>query len=389
MQYKGWICSGMLYSMGVFWLCGTTGLQATEKDAKAQVTETNETPIVSKIDYIIEAMYKGNSEKALRLLEGIENKDINCKGKIRSITLLGAAVILNHMNVAEVLLERGADLHIECFDPDREACAPRDERYGNSTAFGMAIIDNNKEIIKFLVKHGANVNTLIRGYTPLQGVWGNYFQLDEDGYFWPADSGPLRLDRDYLQLDGPNYFGVYDDCLQLLSPGHNGFLLDNKGLNILNDCCCENILELMRLLIENGSRTNTRGKKGDTILHYIAGSFSRGGPFSFELLDLLFGAGADPRIANNKGELPLQELKLPDHVAERFPERRENYSKLVDMFRQRTDELNAQKNQTCCKSDYQRTQDRFSRPPDYLLPTHAKPVHWTDHRHANYRGFTP
>ncbi|MDR2371877.1 MAG: hypothetical protein LBD60_01885 [Puniceicoccales bacterium] len=376
MQYKGWICGGMLYGMGVFLPCGTAGLQATEKDDEAQVAETNETPIaaevdclfeamrdgdsekalqlvedikanetpiVSKIDYIIEAMYKGDSEKALQLLEGIEDKDVNCRGEIRPITLLGAAVIWNHMNVAEVLLERGADLHMECFDPDREACAPRDERYGNSTAFGMAIIDNNKEMIKFLVKHGVNVNTLIRGYTPLQGIWGNYFQLDEDGYFWLADSGiPLRLDRDYLQLDGPNYFGVYDDCLQLLPPGHNGFLLDNKGLNILNDCCCKNILELMRLLIENGSRTNTRGKKGNTILHYVARDFSRGGPFSFELLDLLFGAGADPRIANNEGKLPAQELKLLDHVVERFPERRENYSKTVDMFQQRIDELNAQ-----------------------------------------------
>ncbi|MDR1591250.1 MAG: hypothetical protein LBR92_04645 [Puniceicoccales bacterium] len=352
MQYKGWMCGGMLYGMGVFLLCGTSGLQATEKDDEAQVAEANEDPIAAAIDRTIEAMREGNSEKVLQLIGGIKDQDINRRGSGWEINLLGAAVFWGHMNIAKVLLERGANLHMPCFDSDVEDCAPRDQIYKNSTPFGMAIIDKNKGMIKLLVKHGADVNALILGCTSLQRILDNYFRLDEDGYFWPAGrDGPLRLDHDYLHLDDnghvgihAKYFGVYNNCLPLLPPGDNYLLLDNEGLKILNDCCSKNILEVMRLFIENGADVNAKNEEGDTILHYLAGSFSRGGPFDFALVDLLFKAGADPRLANNKGELPLQEFELLDYVTKRFPERIEDYSKLVDMFQQRIDELNAQEN---------------------------------------------
>ncbi|MDR1590462.1 MAG: hypothetical protein LBR92_00465, partial [Puniceicoccales bacterium] len=88
---------------------------------------------------------------------------------------------------------------------------------------------------------------------------------------------------------------------------------------------------------------------GDTILHYVGKSFSRGGPFDLEFIDLLFKAGADPRIRNvknNPWKLPLQKFKLSSVVVKRFPERKENYSKLVDMFQQRIDELNAQEDKS-------------------------------------------
>jgi hypothetical protein len=121
---------------------------------------------------------------------------------------------------------------------------------------------------------------------------------------------------------------------------------DDISLRAIYDRCNENILREMRFLIENGARANTRDKKGNTILHYVAGDFSRGGPFDSRFIDLLFKAGADPRIANNKGKLPLQKFKLLDHVVERFPERKEIFSKLVDRFQQRIDELNAQENKS-------------------------------------------
>ncbi|MDR0740823.1 MAG: hypothetical protein LBF34_03895 [Puniceicoccales bacterium] len=389
MQYKGWICGGMLYGMGVFSLCGSTGSQAMEEDDEPQATEANaeaeanEDPIAAKIDCIINAMRYGRIEEALQLIAVIEDRDINRRGRSWGITLLGAAVLWGHMNVAKVLLERGANLHMPCFDSDVEDCAPRDQIYKNSTPFGMAIIDKNKGMIKLLVERGADVNALILGCTSLQVFFGNYFHLDEDGYFWPAGrDGPLRLDHDYLHLDDnghvgihAKYFGVYNDCLPLLPPGDNYLLLDNEGLKILNDCCSKNILEVMRLFIENGADVNAKNEEGDTILHYLAGSFSRGGPFDFALVDLLFKAGTDPRIANNDGKLPLQELELPDYVAERFPERREIFSKLVDRFQQRTDELNALENKRSGVSFIEeRIRHTMQSGPD--VPENIRPKYW-------------
>jgi ankyrin repeat protein len=307
-------------------------------------------------------MYDGDSEEALQLIGGIEDKDIDRRGKIEKITSLRAAVLLNFRAVAQVLLERGADPNMPCFDPDAEYCALRDQIYKDCTPFGMAIINKDKKMIellvKHLVKHGADVNALVLGRHPLQMFLNNYFHLlnFEDGYFCPISGGPLQLDHDYIQLDDADdcaavnarYFfgGVYNDCLQFLPPGQNYLLLDNKGLNIINDCCSKNILKVMRLLIENGANVNTKDEEGNTILHDVAGDFSHGGPFDVKFIKLLFEAGADPRIANNEGKLPLQELKLLDHVIARFPERKEIFSKLVDRFQQRIDELNAQENKS-------------------------------------------
>jgi ankyrin repeat protein len=172
-------------------------LQATEKDDEAQVAETNEDSksIVAKIDCILdamrdcdsetvlqliegiktiedqiaakieclfEAMRDGDSEKALQLLKSIEDKDINCRGQIRPITLLGAAVFWNHMNVAQVLLKRGADPNMKCFDPNKEYYFLRDEYYGDCTPLGMLTHDDNDEMMKLLIKHGADVNALIQ-----------------------------------------------------------------------------------------------------------------------------------------------------------------------------------------------------------------------------------
>ncbi|MDR0740534.1 MAG: hypothetical protein LBF34_02370 [Puniceicoccales bacterium] len=313
MQYKGWICGGILYGMEAFLLCGITGAQEIEKDDEAQVVETDEDSVVARIDRTIEAMSKGNSEKALQLIGGIEDKDIDRRVKIEKITSLGAAVFCNLRDVAEALLERGADPNMKCFDPDAEYCVLRDQYYGDCTPLGMLTDDDNDEMMKLLIKHGADVNVLIRGHTLLQRVLSDY------GYY-------------FLNEDGS------------LSP--RGDFLDDISLRALYDRCNENILREMQFLIENGANVNTKDEEGDTILHNLAGDFSHGSPFSFEIVDLLFRAGADPRIANNKGKLPLQKFKLLDHVVKRFPERTENYNKIGDMFQQRIDELNAQGNKS-------------------------------------------
>jgi ankyrin repeat protein len=281
------------------------------KDIKAiEDIKENKSPIV--VDRIFKAMYDGNSEKALQLLEGIEDKDIDRRGSGWEINLLGAAILWNLVDVVQVLLEREADLHIPCFDPDVEYCDLRDGYYRDCTPLGMAIINkmiinnnNNDEVIKLLVEHGADVNALIVGQIPLERILGSYYA-------------------------------------RLKEEGRQG----NEDLNVLNERHSENFLKDVRFFIENGANVNVKDDKGNTILHCVAGSFSRGGPFDFKFIDLLFKAGADPRLANNEGELPLQQFKPLDYVIEKFPERKEIYDELVDTFQQRIDELNAQENKS-------------------------------------------
>jgi hypothetical protein len=328
----------MPWNMGMFLLCGAMGLQTMQKKAEAR-EKANETLISTKINRATIAMYHGKSEEALQLIGEIEDEDINRRDRGWGITLLGTAILFNCMDVVQVLIGRGADLNMKCCDPDAEYCELRDQLYGNSAALGMAIIDKNKEMIKLFVKQGADVNALIWRTTPLQKMLSDYshfFRLGND--YFRRD----KLDRDYLQLDKAKYRGIYDDCLRQLPPGQNCLLLDEEGLETINDCCSKNILKGMRLLIENGANVNARDDEGDTILHYLVGNFSYGGPFSFEFVDLLFKAGADPRIANKNGEFPLENFGLPYYVVKKFPKRVEDYVKLMDMFWQRIDELNAQ-----------------------------------------------
>jgi ankyrin repeat protein len=328
------------------------GINAIE--AMNAIRAMNADPIADKIDCILEAIYQDKSEEALQLLGDIEDKDINFINSRSIATLLGGAVLWNRKDVAQVLIERGADLNMKCFSPDAGYFALLDRYHKNCTPLGIAFIDGNKEMVEFLIKHGADVNTSIHRSTLLQRTVSQYFFLrrEDKNCLWldacgdvrnrEPHTGMVRLDRSYLQLDGVDYDEIDDDCTRLPPPDQNYFLLNNAGLKFLNTRCGKKILKEVQFLIENGANVNARDKRGETVLHHLAGSFSHGGPFDFELLDFLFDAGADPRIANNKGKLPLEKFKLPDYVVERFPERKGNYDELMDMFQQRTDELNAQ-----------------------------------------------
>ena len=179
---------------------------------------------------------------------------------------LGVALFRNHFRVAELLHERGADVHIR-------GDWARTLLHASSKA-GRA------DTVRWLLNHGADVNA-----------------RQDDGWT------PLHLAAFISNLE----------IAQILLEHHADINAQNDDGEVpLHRAACSysHQIDVMRLLLEHGANANARDNGGSTPLHYS--SFKRGGDRTYPTKGKVDGArllvkhGASIDAENNRGETPRQ-----------------------------------------------------------------------------------
>ena len=225
------------------------------------------------------------------------------------------------------------------------------------TALHVAAQYQQLEIVRLLVKHGAEVNAVNRGLsTPLHRVMWNQHQRIElveflvehranvnakDGignnilnwaFRWDQDAMPILdlLLRNGADVNQAGHQGTMplDKAVMMLGSPWNHVprfeLLLRYGVNVnpirndehihrppLSGVAANGNAAVTRMLIEAGADVNARDRRG-TALHQAA----RNG--HDQIVALLLAAGADPRAANGEGFHPLGLTKPFEETLDHF-----------------------------------------------------------------------
>jgi hypothetical protein len=180
------------------------------------------------------AAREGDADRVRKLLDA--GADVNVKnantGRLQ-YTPLHWAAYYGHLEIAELLISRGADLDAE--DPDY------------STPLYLAAEQGHPKVVEFLISKGAEVNVKSSrwGYTPLhRAAWGpvtlrKHFGAGEEGTVSEAD-----LNGNYLEIVG-----------MLLEKGAKVDVLDNDGKTPLDQAIKNSEKEIVDLLRKHGAKT--------------------------------------------------------------------------------------------------------------------------------------
>lgn len=261
------------------------------------------------------------------------------------ITLLHVAAKFNLVEVAECLIDKGADVNAISGDtfkntPLHEAASSgskevvqlllehsvtvdNTDHYGN-TPLHEASRDGRHEIAELLLAKGANPNAATisdssHGKTPLHeaivnGHLANYLEVIKALLQYKADTGIEDRNGSI-----PFHEAVWHHNTEALTH----FLEAKANVNVINkgkqtalhivvhDCCnildvTENrkICEIANMLLERGADVHARDENGDTPLHKAATYRSVG------LAELLLKHDANINEINNYGDTPLECAKL-------------------------------------------------------------------------------
>jgi ankyrin repeat protein len=202
-----------------------------------------------------------------------------------AIRLIHLAVAENHMQVAQLLIERGADLNVrnadgrlplhDCFELGRDEFAQLLLGAGAepdvSVAAGYGMYDRLLEILN---RNPEQANDLQTGISPLGwSVYGN-----------KPESARILLEHGAV-VDRPPYDA------EAWGP----------AAHVAN-------IDVSRVLLENGANPNCRNTDGDTPIHAAIKSRLVVDPTAF--VELLLASGADRAILNNSGRSARDEALL-------------------------------------------------------------------------------
>jgi ankyrin repeat protein len=258
-------------------LFSTLSINCMEEPAPKRLR--TETPLVQENvnQVLFNAIEDGNLEQLQKLFN--DGASIHTSNRNKE-TLLHRAIINENTQVAEFLLNHGADIEtVDAFgntplltSEDEDIIRLLVERGAHINAAnsdGDTIMHNcsargaDDDILQFLLHHGASINsTNNKGETPLQ----------------------LAIDNE--QLDTASF---------LLQQGANPNTHDKEGNTPLHQAVRENNEDIITLLLTNGTDSNITNTEGNTPLH-TAVSFS---PAS--IVKLLIHYGADVNAKNKEG----------------------------------------------------------------------------------------
>jgi len=239
---------------------------------------------------IHQAAIEGNLDQVKALLEG--NPDLLNAKDSEGKTALHQAVYNGQEDVAEYLIDRGADLNARSNQ--------------NSVPLNGAAFYGHNNAVKLLIDRGADINAANNaGYTPLlSGTAAGHFEIVKMLIAAGADKNArLNLDNANALLvagfSGNNVLIEY-----FLSQGFDINSTNNENEGLLHYAAFGTNIELIERLINNGVDVNAKSTKNVVPLHYAALGCQ------LEVVTYLLNSGADVNIADDEGETPLHEAMI-------------------------------------------------------------------------------
>jgi len=248
----------------------------------------------------------------------INNTDVNIDSAPYPAenTGLNYAAIYNNLDIVKLLVKAGANIE-------------KSNDSGETPLYNAAI-HGNIEIVKFLIESGANINTVdgISNYTPLHvAIFCPGYDLDINAYKNYFNIATLLI------KSGAN---LNVESSQHRTPLHilvNSSIrinvdFDDKDANELH----KDVIKIAKLLIQGGANVNAVDNFNNTPLHYaFKVDVVDDAPMTdndFELAYILLEAGANKRLLNSDQESPY--VVADDEDLTRFKEFLKN--KMLDKY---------------------------------------------------------
>ena len=210
-------------------------------------------------------------------------EQVNAWGGFKG-TSLAAALYGNHLQVAELLHQHGADVHVRC-------------GHYNNTLLHAAVVDKPVDTVLWLLNHGADVNASNnRRYTPLH---------------WAAFKGFHEIVRVLLlhNADIHAKSATGEVSLHCAACPFNDYADKDMDEFVPDDRV--DLLGTMQLLLDHGADVNARDNDGSTPLHYSSFKGFGPSPDNYGLMGTVEGSrlllehGANIDAENNEGKTPL------------------------------------------------------------------------------------
>jgi serine/threonine-protein phosphatase 6 regulatory ankyrin repeat subunit B len=326
------------------------------KGANIRATNSHgQTPLFAAVE-------AGHKDIAELLLS--KGADISIKDKDGQ-TVLHKAVRNNRQDLVELLTSLGADPNIR----DNEDCTPLSCLFSatelfkqnpdllkfllnhgagvNSTPKGdypplyYAIWDNNQDLVSLLLSKGADVNLTPKGEYPAlhEAVWledsslvkllldhgAKYDAKDQDGstaFREAAAQGAMSIlqlfaakGADLSTLPIATCMGNLDRVKALLERGADINEPDELGWSPLYWAVSSGQTEVAGFLVARGANVQTKTKTGTTALHQIASRRQDTSTNTMKLAEILIAKGALVNAKDQKGSTPLHKAAQAGHKA--------------------------------------------------------------------------
>ena len=256
----------------------------------------------------------------------INNTDVNIDSGQYTTgnTALNYAAMKNNLDIVKLLVKGGANLEKENDD--------------GQTPLYSAVHHGNIEIVKFLIDSGANINTAEAGsdYSPLHLA-----------LFCPGDELDVNAYKNYFNIatllinSGANLNAKTSNHRTPLHMLINTSILinvefDDKDANELH----KDVMKIAKLLIKGGANVNAVDNDKNSPLHYafkidvVDGEPMRDN--DIELAYILLEAGANLKLRNNDDETPYEVADVDDLTRfDAYFKKNKYAKKLTQKIRQR------------------------------------------------------
>ena len=212
------------------------------------------------------------------------------------VSPLGAALGREHLDVAQLLFEHGADLDVR--------------GKFRRTPLISAPSRGHCEIVEWLLSHGADPNLHGHGdcFTPLHmAVWCGQVEVSRILLRHKVDQNALdKTGQTPLHL--ASYHGHINVAQLLLEHGVAVNAQDSDGHTALRRASQRGHVDIARLLLEHGADVNTQDRNGRTPFHIAS---SRG---EVEIFRILLRHKTGQNTLDNNGRTPLHLASQEGHV---------------------------------------------------------------------------